>query len=104
MKLIRKFSILLIAEMIDRAMVYPTNTVQAELLGCANSSPSSGKYAVTVCIPSTFDGFSLSGNATTIQLPVWWARIWSKCAEVDYRLPITIATGERKEAAYEIRP
>ena len=64
MKTLGVLSSCMIALTLTLALFVSFIPAQAAPVGCATSSPSSGKYTVTVCITSPANGANLTGNAT----------------------------------------
>jgi len=64
MKSLRILSFLIIILAVSRSNYNAPSAVRAATVGCASSSPSSGKYTVNICITSPANAASLTGNAT----------------------------------------
>jgi len=64
MKSLRILSFLIIVLAVSLSNYNAPSAVRAATVGCASSSPSSGKYTVNICITSPANAASLTGNAT----------------------------------------
>jgi hypothetical protein len=64
MKTLRILSILVISLALTLSNFNAPINVRAATVGCASSSPSTGKYTVNICITSPANNASLTGNAT----------------------------------------
>ena len=64
MKSLRILSFLIIILAVSLSNYNAPSAVRAATVGCASSSPSSGKYTVNICITSPAKAASLTGNAT----------------------------------------
>ena len=64
MKTLRTLSTIIFTLALTLSNLNTPLTVRAATVGCAASSPASGKYIVNVCITSPANGASLTGNAT----------------------------------------